>query len=318
MKNFKRIWKFATYTVVLILAACTSPVSSSPSSQVVNPDYTAAAQTIAAQLTNITGTGSEVPFNLQTPEITVTTGVISPTQTLPNTSTPLPTRTSAPSNPLTDTQTSTPTSLTTTSTGTPTPPLATGDPKASLGEPDFTDNFDDGSNWFIYTDEHAEVEVQDNRLTMTLLNADKYEAMMLSTQPILEDFYMEVSATTGDCRGLDRYGLIVRAPGFNPIQGYLFGFTCDGQYSLRIWDGVGFTAIIQWTRSDLILAGAQQTNRFGFSASGQQLKLFANGKLLTEIQDDQFPSGYFGLFAGAYATPGFSVSYTDFAYWLLP
>jgi hypothetical protein len=176
----------------------------------------------------------------------------------------------------------------------------------------------DGSNWFVYNDEHINIEVQDNQLRMTALNADKYEAMMLSTQPIIDDFYMEVTATTGECSGFDRYGLVFRAPGFTPIQGYLFGFTCDGMYSLRIFDGVNFTAIVQWTHSELIHAGSNQTNQLGISAVGQELKLFANGKPLLELQDDRFSSGYFGLYIGAYSTPGFSVSYSDFAYWLQP
>ena len=176
----------------------------------------------------------------------------------------------------------------------------------------------DGSNWFVYNDEHINIEVQDNQLNMTALNADKYEAMMLSTQPIIDDFYMEVTSTTGECSGFDRYGLIFRAPGFTPIQGYLFGFTCDGMYSLRIFDGVNFTAIVQWTHSELIHAGSKQTNQLGISAVGQEIKLYANGKPLLELQDDRFTSGYFGLYIGAYSTPGFSVSFSDFAYWLQP
>jgi hypothetical protein len=92
-----------------------------------------------------------------------------------------------------------------------------------LGEPDFSDDFVDGTNWFMYNDEHVNIEVQDNQLRMTALNADKYEAMMLSTQPIIDDFYMEVTATTGECSGFDRYGLIFVRRDLHP-SGYLFTY----------------------------------------------------------------------------------------------
>lgn len=313
-----RLISIVTNMIILssvILAGCTSTEANPPSSPAVNPDYTAAAKTIAAQLTEIAGPGALEPTIDTTTEIPVPPDNITATETLPNTSTPLPTRTSLPNNPLTVTQTST---LAPIIPGTALPSLAADDPKAGLGDPDFSDDFVDGSNWFVGNDEHVNIEIHDNQLSMTALNADKYEAMRLSTQPIIDDFYMEVTTTTGECSGSDRYGLIFRAPGFTPIQGYLFGFTCDGMFSLRIFDGVNFTAIIQWTRSEIILAGSNQTNLIGISAVGQELKLYANGKPLLELQDDRFSSGYFGLFISAYSTPGFRTSYSDFAYWLQP
>lgn len=312
MKSLDSIWSGILLVAILCLAGCGSPSNIAPASPAANPDYTAAAQTIAAQLTQIAGPDAAQPTIAATSGGSISTEFITASETLPNTSTPLSTKTPLVNNPLTVTQTST---LAPTSGGTALPSPAS---DTAMGDPDFRDDFVDGSNWYVYNDEHVNIEVRDGRMSMTALNADKYEAMMLSTQSIIADFYMQVTATSGECSGLDRYGLIFRAPGFTPIQGYLFGFSCDGMYSLRIFDGINFTAIIPWTQSDLILAGPQQTNQLGISASQQQLILYANGKPLLEIQDDRFSSGYFGLFVSAYETPGFQVSFSDFAYWLQP
>lgn len=301
--------------ITIIFAGCTSMQRSTTTSPTEGPNYTAAAQTIAAQLTEIAGSGAVQPTIAVTQPFPAEAETITASETLPDTSTPYPTRTSLTDNPLTVTQTST---LTPTTAGAVTPTFSSGDPRASLGEPDFSDHFVDGANWYVYNDQHVNIETQDGKLKMTALNADKYEAMMLSTQPIIDDFYMEITVTTVECSGFDRYGLIFRAPGFTPIQGYLFGFTCDGKYSLRIFNGVDFTAVVQWTQSELINAGSNQTNRLGLSAVGSQLKLYANGKPLLELEDEHFSSGYFGLFISAYVTPGFTTSFSDFAYWLQP
>lgn len=315
MKPYLALWVGIILLVLFFLAGCTTSGAAPSGSTAIIPDYTAAAQTIAAQLTEIAGPGAVQATIIPNSEKLASATPITATESLPDTSTPLPSKTPLLSNPLTITQTST---VVPVATGSPAPPLSPGDPKAGLGDPDFSDDFEDGSNWYIYNDEHVNIEVQDSELSMTALNADKYEAMMLSTLPIITDFYMEVTATTGDCSGLDRYGLIFRAPGFTPIQGYLFGFTCDGMYSLRVFDGINFTALVQWTLNESIHAGPQQTNILGIAATGQQLTLSANGQPLLEIQDDRFSSGYFGLFVSAYNTPGFQVSYSDFAYWLQP
>jgi hypothetical protein len=315
------ILKIAFYPVLLMtLAGCTLPIQNQAPPQAVNPNYTAAAETIAAQLTEISGGGTNIPSlpvdtSIDTTMEAETTieGEI-PTETLPNTSTPLPSNTPLPSD--TPTITLTPT-ITQIPTDTLIPTPTTGNPLSGLGDPDFQDKFASATNWNIGSDEHAAIELRDGTLRMTALNADKYEAMRLAN-PVLDDFYLEVTARTGDCSGFDRYGLLARTPGFNPIQGYLFGFTCDGRYSLRIFDGVSFTILIPWIQSEDILSGSNQTNKLGFYALGQQIKLYANDKLLMETQDDRFSGGYFGLFIGAFSTPGFTVSISDVKYWELP
>jgi len=65
-------------------------------------------------------------------------------------------------------------------------------------------------------------------------------------------------------------------------RGYLFGISCDGQYSLRKWDGKAgdkgvMTVLVNWTASPSIQAGSNKTNTIGFMAVGDRLILYANG-----------------------------------------
>lgn len=277
-----------------------------------NPEHTAAAETIVAQLTQLApsptlGTGAGSPGATLPP---TPTSIL----TLPPSQTPLPSDTSTPTVSPTATLSPTPT-LQPAATVTPTATTVPGDPRASLGAPDWQDNFTDGTNWPLYNDEHVEMAITANGLEMTALNADKWESWML-TGAVLEDFYMEAIAAPGTCAGLDRYGVMVRAPSAN--EGYLFGLTCDGQYALRAWDGEGFQMLTSWTRDASIQTGTGARNRLGFWAEGDTLRIYANGSLLQEVQDSTFDAGQIGLFSGAFLTEGFTVTFSEVTYWNLP
>ena len=138
------------------------------------------------------------------------------------------------------------------------------------------------------------------------------------TWPELTNFYLEGTFTISNCAGRDRYGLMTRSTVPSEAYiGYLFGVTCDGQYSLRTWDGEEFTQLISWTSSNLIEQGSGKTNRLGFWAKGNRLILFVNGKKLTEIQDNTHTDGKFGLFVGSVETDNFKVEVDEIAYWIL-
>jgi len=222
------------------------------------------------------------------------------------------TATSTP--PVSDTATQPPTQSpqpSPTPTGTPSP----GDPRQILGAPTWTDQFNDGKHFGEFDDDHARVEMRDGHLFLTAHNADSWYSWTIANAN-LKDFYLEATVKTSDCAGLDRYGLMARAP--DPSQGYFLDFSCDGQYQLRIWDGNKFTGLIPWTRSDHINAGAGQINRIGLMARGAQLSLYANGALLKQLQDSTYAEGTFGLFIAAAKTAGFTVEVDEVDYWKLP
>ena len=286
--------------IFLFFSACTMPANNIPSSSPLPETlYTQAVETIVSKMTVEAGTPT-IPAELPAQEITSTATpqpAVSATQlpTLTTTATVLPTGTS----------TSSPTII---------PTQSSSDPRAGLGDPEFRDTFDTADNWPIYTDTHVKFEVSDGRMMMTAFEPDFYNGWMLSwINPT--NFYLEITAVNGVCSGKDRYGVVFRAP--NGDAGYLFGFSCDGRYSLWYWDGKKEIDIVDWTTSSLIEAGEGKTNRMGVKVNGDRFTLYANGSLLTEVQDDNSDKGEIGLFVGAAATANFTAFVEELAYWNL-
>jgi hypothetical protein len=294
------------------LAACNLPGMTAPptpilSSQEAYAQYTAAAETIVAQLTLVSNPASPTPPPpTLSPTAADTSTPIPPLETA--TDTPLPTEAIPP----TPTETATPEI-----SPTPAPPTATlqpGDPLAELGEPTWRDTFADGSNWYLYVDNDAAFEIKDTGLVMTAYTISTRNAWMLTqNQPL--NYYLEVTAQPLECAGLDRYGAIVRS---DSETGYLFGFTCDGRYSFRRWNGTRMTKLVEWTASPNILTGANQTNRLGIRVSGSMFSLYANGTLLTEVTDGTYSEGGFGVYVGSDQTKNFTVLVDEVNYWELP
>jgi hypothetical protein len=237
-----------------------------------------------------------------------------PTQEPEATSTPEATATPEES----EVPTSTPTAQASASvTVSPTATLASGDPKAGLGSPTFHDTFQSGGVWPTYEDDHVKFEVADGKLTMTAFNADHRDGWMMPGQAT--NGYIEFTAKTGTCSGLDQYGIVARMVGSDKgYVGYLFGFSCDGKYSLRMWDGDAMTPLVNWTQSSDIVAGSNAENRIGIKLDGTKLSMYANGKLLKEISSDAYTQGWYGVFIGAVNTANFSVTGTEYSVWELP
>jgi hypothetical protein len=189
----------------------------------------------------------------------------------------------------------------------------------TLGDPDFDDNFADGTNWSLYTDTHVSFEVENGKLDMTAFNADYYEGFLISWMTI-EDAYLEITTTTGDaCNGPDRYGILFRTgEDEDNWASYMFGVTCDGNYSLRYWDGYSFDPVLGWSPTTVLKTGANQTNRLGVKADGSEFYFYINGDLIGSITDPIASEGLFGLFIGGAHTNDFSVSVDRMRVWNLP
>jgi hypothetical protein len=298
--------------IILGLAACTlpgmtAPPTPFPSSQESYAQYTAAAETIVAQLTLVSNPASPTPLD-STP---TSTEPIPPLPTLPaETATDTPPAVEPTLPPPTET----PTPEITATEAAPTATLPPGDPRAGLGDPTWRDTFEDGSNWYLYVDEDAAFEIKDTGLVMTAYTTSTRNAWMLTqNQPL--NFYLEMTAQPQECAGLDRYGVMVRS---DSTAGYLFGFTCDGRYSFRRWNGARMTKLVEWTASPSILKGANQTNRIGIRINGSLFSLYANGTLLNEVNDSGYTEGGFGVYVGADTTKDYTVHVSEVAYWELP
>ena len=302
--------KIILAAVVLIfgitLAACNLPASTEPPPIDQSAAQTDAAETIIAQLTDVAETLVPTETAGSQPQASPTAVIADATET------------AEPTAPAAATATSAPPTATATSTPPPTPTLNPDDPKAGLGEPDFSDDFSTGESWPLYTDDHVSFEVKDSDLVMTAFNPDKYNGWML-TWPVIGDYYLEMSTKTQQCSGKDTYGNMVRAVKTDQgYIGYLYNISCDGHYSLRRWNGERYVPLVDWTPSDQINSGSNQTNRIGLMVDGNQFTFYANGKQIGQFQDDTHLEGRFGVVIGSANSPDLKVNVDEIRVWNLP
>jgi hypothetical protein len=196
---------------------------------------------------------------------------------------------------------------------------ASTDPKASLGKPTWTGSFDIPKNWGLespYDDGHTRVEISNGAMVLTSALADGWLGWWQVSNQKPKNFYLEATLAVKECSGSDLYGLIFRSP--DNARGYWFGVTCDGQYNLRAGEGGSLVDLIKTKKGDSIIAGSNQTNRFGIMVRDNKISLFANGKPLEELTDSTFSDqGTFGLFIAGQKTINFSYACTAIAYWVL-
>ncbi len=184
----------------------------------------------------------------------------------------------------------------------------------NLGAATWTDNLDNANNWYLLDTANTKFTEGEGKLVMTSINPGAGEEWDLSDMPSMQDYYLQATFITRDsCSGLDKYGLLARAP--DPDKGYVFEFSCDGHFRLYTWDGKNYNALQEWRTSASILTGSNQTNVMGIYMKGTTLRLYANGHKIAEFTDSMFDYGQFGLVIGSVNTDNFTVSVDQVSYW---
>jgi len=312
---------------VFLLSACGNlPLPGGPTAPTSSSDSDMATRvsgilTAMPTVTNEAATQPSAPQSLPTiaPTATQTSAAEVPTATQP-----APTATSAAPQ-ATPTENLTPVATYTPQGGATQGPTAVpsgDDPRVKLGSPAWTDTMDGSDNWPTGSSDFSEIDFSDGSMLYTPL---KTTAGWRLTWPKIADTYIEMSVRSGNCANNDYYGIIFRVPDLNDAdQGYLLSVSCEGKYSLRLWNGREgangkMTTLIPWTASDKIVAGADQLNRVGAMMINDRLLVYINGKLIKEVKDSTFKEGYFGIFAAqGKDQKEFTVKIEEMSYWKNP
>ncbi len=196
------------------------------------------------------------------------------------------------------------------------PQTIEGDPALVLGEPDGVDNFDNASNWGQFDSACFTSQITGGQFVMTA-NGVPQTLCWAITWPQLDNFYLETTLQMPEtCDPQDRFGFLFRAPDNN--RGYLYGFTCGGEYTLSIWDGQATTVLVEPTESATILTDPGAVNRMGLMAFGENISLYANGVFLDTVSDYTYlDAGRIGYFVRAATETPFTVRYDQLRVWTL-
>jgi len=208
-----------------------------------------------------------------------------------------------------------------TETPTLTPTVSSEDPLSYLGQPAGRDTLDTGAGFGIdangYEDDYTRITVSEGSMFIHNSSTIGWRGWRVRP-PQLRNAYIEGTFTTHGCEGGDQYGLVFRAPDYTSGRGYYFALTCDGRFNLMRWTDDGTSAVINNTSSDAIRAGSGQVNRVGIMMRDSNLRLYVNGRIVQEINDDALKDGgFYGVFVSG-VSGTMVISLDEIAYWNLP
>jgi len=223
--------------------------------------------------------------------------VPTPTPTpLPPSATPTPTIVWFP-------PTATPTPFPTLETATPTPDLRTG-----IGALILEDDFSDESFWALGFNGLGSVALGKNTLSLATEGGKVYLSSMRN-QPVLSDFYLEVTASVSLCSERDEYGLLLRISPSGDL--YRFSLACDGYVRMdRIYQGTA-SSPVAWTPSGAVLPGAPSTARLAVWAVGEEMHFYINDIYQFAVRDTVLFSGQIGVFARSVNDEPLTVNFSD-------
>jgi len=190
---------------------------------------------------------------------------------------------------------------------------------SQLGSPSYSNPMNSGSAFGLdaagYDDGFTRIVMSDGNMVLTSYPTTGWRGWRL-TDKNLSNFYLEGTVITQTCAGKDQYGLVFRAPDYSNGEGYFFGVTCDGKYSLLLSDGNRYRTLIDWTSSEKIVSGSNQTNRLGVLAEGSSIDLYINGEKVNHTDDSNYLTATkIGAFILALNTPGFTVKLDQLNLW---
>jgi hypothetical protein len=264
--------------LVLALASCNLPGATRVPATDTVLIYTQAAETVSAQLTAL-ATSTPGMTLVETTQSTSLPAQEQPTPTI--TPTPLPSPTAEPT---------------------------IGQPEPIPAELVFEDDFSEDRSWYTEQNSRFSLELTDEgyKISVNILNAPIWSIRDQS----FDDVIVEVDTTRLSGAKSGYAGLVCRHQ--DEDNYYALVISSDGTYGIAKMQDGEFEFIQEGSdQSGMIKSGA--TNRVRAECIGDKLSLYANGQLLLQVQDDNFPSGAVGLIAGTRMDGAIEAFFDNFA-----
>lgn len=205
--------------------------------------------------------------------------------------------TAAPTAILPSAPTVTPTVLWFPPTRTPTafpPPTPTSETLPTPSSLIFREDFSQPEAWTTVASPSARAVLEDHRLIL-FVDGRRLYLMTLRADPVLTDFYLQVTARLNLCHQRDAYGVLFRAAGRGDYYRYILN--CQGQARLERARGGQIAPLTEWQESGDAPRGAPGEVSLGIWAVGAEMYLFLNGRFQFALHDTLFRAGQIGLFA---------------------
>lgn len=190
-----------------------------------------------------------------------------------------------------------------------TPPTGTPNPAASpnYGTLIFSDEEDMTENWQGTQDTIGIVSVNEGSITLSV-NSSRGTLTALRKFTSLSDFYFESVMTVNLCKKEDQVGVIFRAAGSQSYFRLLFKY--DGRYSLQEVTGGQPIVLVDWSVSNQLQPGLNAPVKVGIWAYGKTIRIYLNGQLLDEVENNTFYNGGIGFYARAAGDTNVTVNFS--------
>jgi hypothetical protein len=172
----------------------------------------------------------------------------------------------------------------------------------------YSDNFTEDDNWTLGVVRDGSIALGKNELTLAVREKQGY-LYSLNKEVILNDFYLEITASPSICRGSDEYGLLLRVS--SSMEFYRFSLTCDGQTRVdRYYQGIA-SSPQPLTLNGAIPPGAPSSSRLAVLIVGEDMQFFVNGEYIFSVSDSSITGGGLGIFARATGEDMVTVNFSD-------
>lgn len=170
------------------------------------------------------------------------------------------------------------------------------------------DDFSDSSAWDLRSQGQGRIRLGKNELTIAI-QEDKVYLFSLRKEPILRNFYAEITANPNLCKDQDEYGMLVRVA--SEANYYRFSISCNGQVRLDRILGGEASSPQPWVDSGAVPIGAPSISRLGVWAYGTEMRFFANDQFLFTVRDPAIPEGCLGVFARSRGGHALTVNFSE-------
>ena len=185
---------------------------------------------------------------------------------------------------------------------------ATPEYRPGVGARLIEDTFLNADHWLTGNTGRGTITLGNNELSLVMTQPQGY-LFSYRDEPILGDFYAEITASPSLCAGVDEYGLLVR---FNSqMDFYRFSLSCNGQTRLdKLVNGTA-SSPQTWLASSSVPSAAPSQSRIGVWAVGDEMRFFINNEFQFGIKDPTLTQGMIGVFARSGGENAVTVSFSD-------
>ena len=180
--------------------------------------------------------------------------------------------------------------------------------------PTYRDDFNNDESWETESTDEIEVFFADDALHIRMIPEGRIG--WSTTEQELADFFLEFDVAHVEGPDDAEAGVMFRR--VDDLNYLLYAINPAGSYRLDRRVGGEWETLVGWTQSNVLQTGRDAINRLGVLAEGDQITLFANDSLLTEVEDDTFIKGGLALTVGTFGEGDAEAVFDNLAIWTMP